>query len=71
MYKVPPEKTQSHLESQFPPNDIAYVPAKLSDTPKIKFHGHSPLEYNTYLKKVFKMTGVKLTICRHSPIGIY
>ena len=50
-------------------NDITQVPAKLSDLPKIKFPVHSHLEY--ILQKVFKMTGVKLTICRISLIGIY
>ena len=45
------------------------VPAKLSDLPKIKFPVHSHLEY--ILQKVFKMTGVKLTIARFSLIGIY
>ena len=50
-------------------NDITYVSAKLSDPPKIKFPVHSHLEY--ILQKVFKMTGVKLTIWRLSPIGIY
>ena len=50
-------------------NDITYVPAKLSDPPKIKFPVHSHLKY--ILQKVFKITGVKLTICRLSLIGIY
>ena len=50
-------------------NYITSVPARLSDPPKIKFPVHSHLEY--ILQKVFKMTGVKLTICRLSLIGIY
>ena len=49
--------------------NITQVPAKLSDLPKIKCPVHSHLEY--MLQKVFKMTGVKLTICRVSLIGIY
>ena len=50
-------------------NDITQVPVRLSDLPKINFPVHSHLEY--ILQKVFKMTGVKLTICRVSLIGIY
>ena len=45
------------------------VQVKLSEPPKIKFPVHFDLEY--MLEKVFKMTGVKLTIDRLSLIGIY
>ena len=48
---------------------IPSVPAKLSDPTKFEFHVHSHLEY--MLQKVFKMTGVKLTIGRLSLIDIY
>ena len=69
-YKVPPEKTQSHLKSQFPP-EITLVKSqkKLSDLPKTKFLVHSHLKY--ILQKVFKITEVKLTTSRLSLIGIY
>ena len=50
---------QKELEDQkkfFEINDITYVLAKLSDSPKIKFPVHSHLKY--ILQKIFKMTGV-------------
>ena len=50
-------------------NNITWVLAKLSDLPKIKFPVHLHLKY--ILQKVFKMTGVKLTIYTVSLIGIY
>ena len=56
--------------TQFPPeNDITKVPAKPSLPPKIKSPIHSHLEYK--LQRVFKMTGVKLTIGRFLLISIY
>ena len=68
-YKIPPEKTQSHLKSQFPSEMTLLSMTKLSDLRKIKFPVHSHLKY--ILQKVFNMTGVKLTICRLSLIGTY
>ena len=69
-YKVPPEKNTVQPKEVIPTrNGITQVPEKLLDPPKIKFLVHSNLEY--ILQKVFKMTRVKLTICRISLIGIY
>ena len=45
-------------------NDFTYNSAKISHPPKIKFTVHSHLEY--VIQKVFKITGVKLTIGRFS-----
>ena len=68
--KVPLEKTQSHLKSQFSAEMTLLKSQQNFQTgQKIKFPVHSHLEY--ILQKVFKMTGVKLTISRLSLIGIY
>ena len=64
------EKTQSHLKTQFPP-EMTLMKSRQNFQAhlKIKFPVHSHFKY--ILKKVFKMTGVKLTIGRLSLIGIY
>ena len=66
--KVPLEKTQSHLKSQFPA-EMTLLKSQQNFQTGQKIPVHSHLEY--ILQKVFKMTGVKLTISRLSLIGIY
>ena len=51
-------------------NDITYyIPAKLSDSPKIKFPVHSHLEY--IIQRFSRWLESKLTMCRVSLIGTY
>ena len=68
--KSSPIKNKVPIKEPIPTrNDITYIPAKLSVPTKIQFSAYSHLGY--MLKKVFEMTGVKLTIDRLSLIGIY
>ena len=68
--QVPPEKNTDPPEmTLLKSGPVQTCSAKCSDLPKIKFPVDSHLEY--ILQKVFKMTGVKITICRISLIGIY
>ena len=68
-----PEKTQSYLQSQFPP-EITLLPV-IKSQENIQTHLKSNFMFTPNLKymlqKVLKMTGVKLTIGRLSLIGIY
>ena len=67
-YKVPPEKIQSDLKSQFPP-EITLLKSQQNFQPHLKFPDHSHLA--CMLQKVIKMTGVKLIVGRRLLIGIY
>ena len=68
--QVPPEKNTVPPEmTLLKTRPVQTCSAKRSDLPKIKFPVDSHLEY--VLQKVFKMTGVKITIGRLSLIGIY
>ena len=65
--KVPAEKTQSNLKSQFPP-EMTLLKSQQNILTHLKSNFLFTPTSNIYFKKVFKMTGVKLTIGRLSLI---
>ena len=67
-YKVPPEKPQSHLKSQFPP-EMALLETQKNFPTRLK--STFLFAPSQLLQKVLKMTRFKLTIGRISMIGIY
>ena len=60
-HNVPPEKTQSHLKSQFAP-EMALLKSQQNLQTHLKSNFLFTPISNICFQKVFKMTGVKLTI---------